>query len=104
MGDRMGSSPINRTIKETSFVYQGKRGFLLLSGQNTGAILKKQAPERPIGCYGALFLCLETRKQVYFLLFFRAKKNIKKGTGQEDLNHSLNSIKAFFAYTIRPNA
>lgn len=78
MGDRMGSSPINRTIKETSFVYQGKRGFLLLSGQNTGAILKNRAPERPIGCYGALFLCFETRKQVYFLLFFRVKKNVKK--------------------------
>ena len=29
MGDRMGSSPINRTIKETSFVYQGKRGFFI---------------------------------------------------------------------------
>ena len=52
MGDRMGSSPINRTIKETSFVYQGKRGFLLLSGQNTGAILKNRAPERSIGCSG----------------------------------------------------
>jgi len=46
----------------------------LLSGQNTGAILKNRAPERPIGCYGARFLCLETRKQVYFLL----KKNVKK--------------------------
>lgn len=105
--DDLSGESSNRTIRKTTFVYHDKGCFFMLSDQNTGKTSKnqaKQAPERPIGCSGALFLCLETRKQVYFLLFFRAKKNVKKGTGQEDLNHSLNSIKAFFAYTIRPNA
>ena len=85
MGDRMGSSPINRTIRKTTFVYHDKSCFFVLSDQNTGKSSKnqaKQAPERPIGCSGALFLCLETRKQVYFLLFFRAKKNVKKVQGK----------------------
>ena len=53
---RVGSSPISRTIKETSFVYQDKRGFFLLSGQNTGAILKNRASERSIGYSEARFL------------------------------------------------
>ncbi len=44
------------SIKETSFVYQDKRGFFLLSGQNTGVILKNRASERSIGCYGARFM------------------------------------------------
>ena len=47
---RVGSSPISRTIKETSFVYQDKRGFFLLSGQNTGRIIEKRVLERSI-CY-----------------------------------------------------
>ena len=53
---RAGSSPASRTIKETSFVYQDKRGFFLLSGQNTGAILKNRALERSIGYSEARFL------------------------------------------------
>lgn len=31
MGDRMGSSPINRTIKKTTFVYHDKGCFFVLS-------------------------------------------------------------------------
>ena len=31
-----GSSPASRTIKETSFVYHGKRGFFLHFGVKTG--------------------------------------------------------------------
>lgn len=31
MGDRMGSSPINRTIKKTTFVYHDKSYFFVLS-------------------------------------------------------------------------
>ena len=38
---RAGSSPASRTIRGTSFVYQDKRGFFLLSGQNTGRIIEK---------------------------------------------------------------
>ena len=34
-----GSSPVPRTIKETSFVYQGKRGFLLLSTADYAIII-----------------------------------------------------------------
>ena len=40
---------------------------------------------------------------VLFTLF-SCQEECKKGTGQEDLNHSLNSIKAFFTYIIRLNA
>ena len=50
-----GSSPVSRTIKETSFVYQNKRGFFLLSGQNTGRIIEKRALERSIGYSEACF-------------------------------------------------
>ena len=56
-----GSSPASATIKETSFVYQDKRGFFLLSGQNTGRIIEKQALERSIGCYGARFFAFSGR-------------------------------------------
>ena len=53
---RAGSSPASRTIKETSFVYQDRRGFFLLSGQNTRRIIEKWALERSIGCSEAHFL------------------------------------------------
>ena len=43
MGDRMGSSPINRTIKKTTFVYHDKGCFFVLSDQNTGKSSKNQA-------------------------------------------------------------
>ena len=54
--DAAGSNPVTRTIKETSFVYQDKRGFFLLSGQNTGQIIEKRASERSIGYSEARFL------------------------------------------------
>ena len=53
---RVGSSPTARTIKETSFVYQDKRGFFSISGQNTGRIIEKRALERSIGYSEAHFL------------------------------------------------
>ena len=58
---RVGSSPISRTIKETSFVYQDKRGFFLLSGQNTRRIIEKWALERSIGCSEARFFAFSGR-------------------------------------------
>ena len=64
-----GSSPATPTIKETSFVYQGKRGFLLLSGQNTGAILKNRAAERSSGCYGARFYVFSGRNSPKTLVY-----------------------------------
>ena len=51
-----GSNPLLSAIKETSFVYQDKRGFFLLSGQNTGRIIEKRALERSIGYSEACFL------------------------------------------------
>ena len=51
-----GSSPVSRTIKETSFVYQDKRGFFLLSEQNKGRIIEKRALERSTGYSEARFL------------------------------------------------
>ena len=38
---RAGSTPVTRTTKETSFVYQGKRGFSCFLGQKQAKILKK---------------------------------------------------------------
>ena len=49
------------TIKETSFVYQDKRGFFLLSGQNAGRIIEKRALERSIGCSKARFFAFSSR-------------------------------------------
>ena len=51
-----GSNPRTPTIKETSFVYQDKRGFFLLSGQNKGRIIEKRGLERSIGYSEARFL------------------------------------------------
>ena len=51
-----GSNPFLSAIKETSFVYQDKRGFFLLSGQNTKRIIEKRALERSIGYSEARFL------------------------------------------------
>ena len=48
-------------IKETSFVYQDKRGFFLLSGQNTRRIIEKWALERSIGCSEARFFAFSGR-------------------------------------------
>ena len=49
----LSSKLADPAIKETSFVYQDKRGFFLLSGQNTGGNIENRASERSIGCYGA---------------------------------------------------
>ena len=59
--DAAGSSPVTSTIKETSFVYQDKRGFFLLSGQNAGRIIEKRALERSIGCSKARFFAFSSR-------------------------------------------
>ena len=56
-----GSNPVTQTIKETSFVYQDKRGFFLLSGQNTRRIIEKWALERSIGCSEARFFAFSGR-------------------------------------------
>ena len=48
--------PSYSDIKETSFVYQDKRGFFLLSEQNKGRIIEKRALERSIGYSEARFL------------------------------------------------
>ena len=50
------SFSVLRAIKETSFVYQDKRGFFLLSEQNKGRIIEKRALERSTGYSEARFL------------------------------------------------
>ena len=79
MGDRMGSSPIDRTMKKASFVYQGKRGFFLLSWQKTGKIKHYRASERSIGFSGARFFAFSGKIKgnplVSFLRFFTDAKN-----------------------------
>ena len=56
-------------IKETSFVYHDKRGFFLLSGQNTGAILKNRASERSIGYSEARFFAFSSKRIPKSLLY-----------------------------------
>ncbi len=71
-----------RTIKETSFVYQGKRGFFVLFGKKSGKIKQNRASERSIGCSGALFFVFSGRNSpktlVCFLRFFAPVKKRKK--------------------------
>lgn len=52
MGNRASSSLVARTIKETSFVYQGKRDFLLISFEND-TIFSSRRFEKP--CAGKTF-------------------------------------------------
>ena len=76
-----GSNPLCSTMKETSFVYQGKRGFFLLSVQKAGIIQQNRASERSIGFSGARFFRFKAKKPVYKSLFFKAIKKSKKGQG-----------------------
>jgi len=66
-------------MKKASFVYQGKRGFFLLSGQKTGKIKHYRASERPIGFSGARFFAFSgengLKMLVSFLRFFTDAKN-----------------------------
>jgi len=66
-------------MKKASFVYQGKRGFFLLSGQKTGKIKHYRASERPIGFSGARFFTFSGKSRVEmlvsFLRFFTDAKN-----------------------------
>ena len=64
-----GSNPYSAAIKETSFVYHDKRGFFLLSGQNTGAILKNRASERSIGYSEARFFAFSSKRIPKSLLY-----------------------------------
>ena len=74
-----GSSPSIPTMKKASFVYQGKRGFFLLSEQKTGKIQHYRASEWSIGFSGARFFAfsgnIEGKTLVSFLRFFAAAKN-----------------------------
>ncbi len=67
-------------IKETSFVYHGKRRFFLHFGQKSGKI--NRASARSIGFSGALFFVFRARKWaktlVYFLRFFTLQRNRKR--------------------------
>ena len=58
-----------RTIKETSFIYQDKRGFFLLSGQNAGRIIEKRASERSIGYSEARFFAFSSKRIPKSLLY-----------------------------------
>ena len=67
--DAAGSSPVTSTIKETSFVYQDKRGFFLLSGQNTERIIENRASERSIGYSEARFFAFSSKRIPKSLLY-----------------------------------
>lgn len=83
--EAVGSNPIAHPIKETSFVYQDKRGFFLHFGRKTGNNKQNQASDRSIGCFGARFFVSSGRnapkKLVYFLSFFAAIKKEQKCLG-----------------------
>ena len=69
----VGSSPSPATMKETSFVYQDKRGFMFL-GVNWPSIYENTA-ETGLGTvvrlYQSLFFCFSAVKQAhYFSRFF----------------------------------
>ena len=61
-------------IKETSFVYHGKRRFFLHFGQKSGKIKQNRASERSIGCSEAHSFVFNGKNSpktlVYFLRFF----------------------------------
>ena len=80
------SNPSFSAMKETSFVYQDKRGFFLLSGQKSGKIQQNRASERSIGCSEARFCRFRAKKLVYKALFFASIKEKRKGPGRVDLN------------------
>lgn len=58
-----GSSPAIPAIKETSFVYQDKRGFFLLSGQNTGLIIEKSGFGAVDWLLRSPIFCFQLQKQ-----------------------------------------
>lgn len=70
---RSVSNPVTRTIKETSFVYHGKRRFFLHFGQKSSKIKQNRASARSIDFSGAQFFAFSPQKcpkmLVYFLRF-----------------------------------
>ena len=76
------SNPLLSAIKETSFVYHGKRRFFLHFGQKQGKIKQNRASERSIGCSEALFFVSSgfpsPKTLVYFLRFLAPVKKRKK--------------------------
>ena len=89
----MGSSPIDRTMKETSFVYQDKRGFFLQFGQKQAQI-EHNTSKSGFGAASRLhrspIFCVQGQEQpekagvLLFVLY--ACKELLKGSGRQDLN------------------
>ncbi|MDO4515453.1 MAG: hypothetical protein Q4B72_15650, partial [Lachnospiraceae bacterium] len=53
------SNLVTRTTKETSFVFQDKRGFFCFSGQKQAKIPEKQRLEQSSGPFRPLFFALQ---------------------------------------------
>ena len=77
---RTGSSPVTGTIKETSFVYQGKRGFFMLVGAITAKSSEIMASEwlsrlfrSPFSVFGRQN---SPKTPVYFWYFFAPAKKL----------------------------
>ena len=58
----LGSNPRSAAIKETSFVYHGKRRFFLHFGQKQGKIKQNRASKRSFGCFEARFFVFDVQK------------------------------------------
>jgi hypothetical protein len=81
---RVGEATFNlRTtrsaIKETSFVYQGKRGFFLHFGQKSGKYRQNRAFKRLISRPEARFFRFQGGKSVYLLGALCTNKERPKG-------------------------
>ena len=85
----VGSSPTWGVIKETSLVYQGKRGFFLHFGQKSGKYRQNRAFRRWINCPEACFFISDSKNGQKCWCTFCVSllcKEIQKGTGWVDLN------------------
>ena len=84
-----GSNPTLSAIKETSFVYHGKRRFLRPFGVFLqffaffrGFRAKKRASEQHRHCSGARFFCFESKNSGVLFAFLCSAKKRKKCRGK----------------------
>jgi len=70
-----GSTPVTRTIKETSFVYQDKRGFSCFLGLKYAKILKTGAEAVVETVSAPVFCFAESKMTGYFLGFFAQQRD-----------------------------
>ena len=73
-----GSNPLPSATKETSFVYQGKRGFYCFLGQKQAKIPKKQWLEQSSGPFRPPFFHFQSQKCRLLFGFLCSAKSAAK--------------------------